>query len=159
MTQTHIMLEIWNTWTPQWLRSFVWSVESGKCFGPFLFQKAPSENHPIKISFHLSNHFMRLNKGNASTSVGSIIRLISLQHRGKTVAVTLIDLAQPPFKFLLRDNRQTWYKTWHLWEFVCGNFPCYLFTRFNRRSAWLQFSDWKLLLNLLISHVVCWNIS
>lgn len=45
------------------------SVGSGKCFAPFPFQKVPSENHPIKISFHFSNHFMRLTEGNARAAV------------------------------------------------------------------------------------------
>lgn len=45
------------------------SVGSGKWFAPFRFQKVPSGNHPIKISFHFSNHFMRLTEGNDCAAV------------------------------------------------------------------------------------------
>lgn len=51
MKRTHIIPK-----PPQWCRSLARSVGSGNCFGPLPFQKAPSENHPIKMSFHLSNH-------------------------------------------------------------------------------------------------------
>ena len=57
-----------------------WGPEagSGNCFRPFSFQKAPSEKHPIKVSFHLGNHFMRLNKGSASSAVGRECVLLGL---------------------------------------------------------------------------------
>lgn len=80
--------------------TLVLSVGGGNCIGPFSSQKASSENHPIKISFHLSNHFMRLNKGNASSAVGRELVLLGWFHLSTDwiiLTVTLIDLAHPPF--------------------------------------------------------------
>ena len=124
--------EIHNPWTestPQRSRSWVWSAGSGNRFGPFPFQKAPSEKHPIKISFHLSNHFTQLNKGNASSTEGREGVLLGWFHRSAhwiIPTVTLIDLARPPFLLSLLRNKETGErfvrcflkKNWHSFLFV-----------------------------------------
>lgn len=81
--------------------------KSVKYSGVFPFQKAPSESHPIKISFHCANHFVKLNKGNARLSVGrdgALLGLIPSRHRAETVTTTLIDLARRPPSFLLAKS-------------------------------------------------------
>lgn len=118
---THITLIIWKPQPLSWNDSTV----AQKCGGQevesalvrSLFKKAPSENHPIKISFHLSSHFMRLNKGNASSAVGREWVLLGWFHRSTDwiiLTVALIDLARPPFLLSVK------YATGRisLWDFV-----------------------------------------
>ena len=79
------------------------SVGSGNWFALFPFQKVPSENQPIRISIHLYNHFMKLNKGKPSSAVEGEWKEHVLLGRFHCctvwiITVTLIDL--PPL-FLL----------------------------------------------------------
>lgn len=94
--------------------NLVRSKGCGKYFSLFPFEKAPNESHPIKISFRLSNHFMRLNKGESQFSCGmgmDNISLVSLQHRLKYTNSHLNWLGSssfPPLHCETSDRETEW---------------------------------------------------